>query len=262
MRFSQHDRDVVQTIARLVREGDGPTLDLFVTLLETEPAHALSELRTRRPPSADPHTLALLEELVRSGSSSSFDAVALAGMMRAALKVLAMNRGLVQDSALVWTGPEVHESALRSTPAVLAEMIDSASAQIVLATYSLRRETLDPEQALFTRLSRAMDRGAAVTLVVHQNEANLRALRANWPKTHQPPRLLTWPIPGGDEMVKLHAKIAEVDDRVVLISSANLTYHGMFSNLEMGVLLHGAIAGDVRRHFDRLERAGHLVPWE
>ncbi len=62
-------------------------------------------------------------------------------------------------------------------------------------------------------------------------------------------------------MVKLHAKILSVDDRAVLITSANLTYHGLFSNLELGVVVYGRVAGEVRRHFDRLERQGHLTEW-
>jgi phosphatidylserine/phosphatidylglycerophosphate/cardiolipin synthase-like enzyme len=53
----------------------------------------------------------------------------------------------------------------------------------------------------------------------------------------------------------------EADDEALLVTSANLTYHGLFANLELGILVRGSVAGEVRRHFDRLERQGHLKEW-
>ena len=40
-----------------------------------------------------------------------------------------------------------------------------------------------------------------------------------------------------DRMAALHAKILVVDKKISLISSANLSYHGMSGNIEMGLLL-------------------------
>lgn len=40
-----------------------------------------------------------------------------------------------------------------------------------------------------------------------------------------------------DAMAALHAKTIVVDERELLVSSANLSYHGMQGNLEMGIRL-------------------------
>lgn len=260
MPLSHEDDKVLAAAARLAVEGDGATIQQFLSALDVDLQAAVRNVRSERPPSADPHTLSLLEELLAASLHASIDNHGLAAAIRTAQLAVPMQHGIVEESALVWTGPQVVESALRSTHVVLCEMVDAATSQIVIATYSLRPEMMDPDLSLFGRLARAQDRGVAVSLIVHQNPANREALERHWPGGTRP-RLLTWPIPEGDQMVKLHAKIAEVDDHDLMISSANLTYHGMFSNLEMGIWIRGTIAGEVRRHFDRLERAGHLVLW-
>ena len=38
-------------------------------------------------------------------------------------------------------------------------------------------------------------------------------------------------------MAALHAKVLVIDRKVSLVSSANLSYHGMQGNIEMGILL-------------------------
>lgn len=40
-----------------------------------------------------------------------------------------------------------------------------------------------------------------------------------------------------DAMAALHAKTIVVDEREVIVSSANLSYHGMEGNIEMGIRL-------------------------
>jgi phosphatidylserine/phosphatidylglycerophosphate/cardiolipin synthase-like enzyme len=249
------------TVARAVLEGDQGTLEAFSSSLAAGPASALESVRSRRPLSADPHTFTLLEEVVRSAEASPTSPDSLAAMLKTALTVKGALAASRRDATLVWTGPEVHESAFRTTAQTIAELVEGAQSQILMSTYSLRATGRPPAGSLVGQLARARHRGVHVTLVLHQNDENRRALLQPWPSWTPPPRVLTWPIPDGDEMVKLHAKIVAVDDRWLLISSANLTYHGFFANLEMGVLLHGRIAGEVRRHFDRLERYGHLAEW-
>ena len=43
-----------------------------------------------------------------------------------------------------------------------------------------------------------------------------------------------------DKMAALHAKLIVVDRLTSLVSSANLSYHGMHGNIEMGVLMTSA----------------------
>jgi phosphatidylserine/phosphatidylglycerophosphate/cardiolipin synthase-like enzyme len=62
----------------------------------------------------------------------------------------------------------------------------------------------------------------------------------------------------------LHVKCAVADDRLLFITSANLTEFAMNLNMEHGVLVRGSeLPGNVRLHFERLIGAGALkrVSW-
>lgn len=51
-----------------------------------------------------------------------------------------------------------------------------------------------------------------------------------------------------------------VDDREVLLTSANMTQAGYGRNIELGVLCRGgAVAAQVQRHFDALIAGGVLL---
>jgi phosphatidylserine/phosphatidylglycerophosphate/cardiolipin synthase-like enzyme len=252
---------LVRTVVRIVAEGDPATVRILPGILARNSVAPLEEMYALRPASADPHTLALVEELVQEVRSSEATPALVGDMVRAAIDLRELMERTGESSTLVWTGPAVRGSTLRTTAEAMAEIIEGARSQILVSTYSLRQEVPDPGRGLLARLGRARERGVGVTLVVHQDEANRTALRAGWPPESPAPRLLTWPTPEGDEMVKLHAKIVVADDRTLLVTSANLTYHGLFANLELGILVRGSVAGEVRRHFDRLERQGHLGEW-
>lgn len=252
---------LARAVARVIVEGDPETVRTFVRALPEGAARSIRELRALRPVSADAHTLAVLEELVEVLRTAHTPPDQLADMIESGSRVRDALVMTSQASTLVWTGPTTQGSALRTTSEAVRDLVDASRTQILVSTYSLRPEVRDPAQSLMGRLALARRRGVGVTLVVHQNEDNRRALRAAWPSEAPRPRLLTWPIPEGDEMVKLHAKIVEADDDSLLVTSANLTYHGLFANLELGILVRGSVAGEVRRHFDRLERQGHLREW-
>lgn len=56
-----------------------------------------------------------------------------------------------------------------------------------------------------------------------------------------------------DKMAALHAKVLAVDDNDVLISSANLSYHGMAGNIEIGTQVHSEkIAKQINELFKQL----------
>jgi phosphatidylserine/phosphatidylglycerophosphate/cardiolipin synthase-like enzyme len=77
-------------------------------------------------------------------------------------------------------------------------------------------------------------------------------------------RLFEWPLearapdarghPG-----RLHAKCAIADDRMLLVSSANLTEAALETNMEIGVLIRGGpLPETAARHFDELIAGGVL----
>jgi len=63
-------------------------------------------------------------------------------------------------------------------------------------------------------------------------------------------------------LAKLHAKMVIVNRHDVLITSANLTGHGLGRNLEIGRRAYGKPAEDAADHFDELIKAGTFQPVE
>jgi phosphatidylserine/phosphatidylglycerophosphate/cardiolipin synthase-like enzyme len=89
-----------------------------------------------------------------------------------------------------------------------------------------------------------------------------RFVRLEWPGPRLPdlfhdPRSLS---AGEGGRASLHAKCVVVDGTKAFIGSANLTEAAQVRNIEVGVVVSGAIAKAVERHFDALIGGGHLQP--
>jgi cardiolipin synthase len=73
-----------------------------------------------------------------------------------------------------------------------------------------------------------------------------------WPTDQRPA------LPAGT--AALHAKAAIADDHTALVTSANLTGHGMNENMELGLLVRGgAVPRRLAAHFTRLMAGRVLV---
>lgn len=160
---------------------------------------------------------------------------------------------------LVWTGESPPTgSCVRSTEQTIREMIRCARERVLVVGYDLR----EASERILDDLREARRRGCIITAAFEDNGHNLERLAEVWPgaETDGGVRLLKWRGLAGDPLASLHAKVIAVDQGDVLITSANLTLHGLERNLELGVRIRGGIAWDVVRHFARLERDGILVP--
>lgn len=175
-------------------------------------------------------------------------------------------RSRAKDAApqveVVWTGPAELSSPLRQTAAVVHELIDAARSNILVVGYSITFDYLQRGATgrLLQDLLTATSRGVQITMVLHDDPQNLAQLTRAWPHDHRPPHVLVWPIPATDEMTKLHAKVVVVDGSDLLVTSANLTFHGLERNMEIGLRIRGPQAAIVRQRFDELERIGCLKP--
>jgi len=75
----------------------------------------------------------------------------------------------------------------------------------------------------------------------------LAAIRLRWPASKRPPG------------AALHAKIIVIDDRIALVTSANLTNRAMETNLECGILIRGGPQPHaIRDHITGLQVHGYL----
>lgn len=161
---------------------------------------------------------------------------------------------------LVWTGPHSPSNIqTRTTASVLREMIAGARNRILVVTYDL---TLGNglSEGVIDALASAMARGCAIVIALHNDADNFSHVRQLWPAHLPLPRLLQWVGVPGDPMAKLHAKLVVADAGDLLITSANLTFHGLEQNIEIGVRIRGRFASDVDRHFGNLEAEKILVP--
>lgn len=168
-------------------------------------------------------------------------------------------RASAEQVESVWSGPQSHEVPVRATAQVLVGLIDEASRDLLLMTYSAKE---NPPVA--AALCAARERGVRVTVVVET------VLAANGAISSEPALAFRW-VPGvemwhwppnrrPDPNAKMHAKIAVADRRVLLTTSANLTQSGAGANLEAGLLVRGGSApARAAEHVDHLIAAGTLA---
>ena len=181
------------------------------------------------------------------------DAVALA--LDAALAVetrAAEGREVVEMS---WTGPVQFSGADRGHAPVLADMISNAAKAVTVVGYSIT----EGADGVIRLLEQAAKRGVVVTLVIHDDgeRANMDALRRTW-SGNDLPRLFTRDVRKEGNYYKIHAKLVVVDSFDMLVTSANLTWHGMNRNLEIGLRIRGATARKGQALVDDLIASGYL----
>jgi phosphatidylserine/phosphatidylglycerophosphate/cardiolipin synthase-like enzyme len=113
-------------------------------------------------------------------------------------------------------------------------------------------------------LGEASRRRAVVTMILHHDDAaqNRANLLAAWDSQAVKPRLLTWDPPPEFPYTKLHAKTLVVDRLEALVTSANLTLHGLQANLELGLRVRGPQAHAIALRFDHLIGSGVLTEWK
>jgi phosphatidylserine/phosphatidylglycerophosphate/cardiolipin synthase-like enzyme len=161
---------------------------------------------------------------------------------------------------LVWTGPRPHGSVVRATSEVMKQMVSHAQHSVILLGYAITGPGDLPSSAadILSLLVEVKRHSRDVTVVMHDTADNRRALVGAWAPGVPLPRVLTW---GGDPSkpyASLHAKVLIVDADDLLITSANLTHHGMDANLELGVRIKGPFVDGVSKHLTLLEREGIL----
>lgn len=190
----------------------------------------------------------------------------LARTLRSQLRVAddVRNRGVRAE--LVWTGQKPSGSPLRNTVPVVNEMLDAAESSVLVLAYSiwLGQPTAG---SVLKRLVQCVERGASVTFVVDRRyrtksgppHHNLVELRKRWPGSAPKPSVHSWGD-DEDEIAKLHAKVLVVDRRDLLVTSANLTGHGMEGNLELGTRTVGKPAERAHDHVVDLIASGFFQP--
>jgi cardiolipin synthase len=211
-----------------------------------------------------PRSLGRMAALLARWRLAGGDTTLLANTLRGHLEVRRVIESRGPRCELVWSGGIVGGSGVRATAPVIREMLGHARRSALVVTYSV---WLGDGAAfdVIEQLAACSSAGVDVTFVLdrrYQDGRNLTELRRVWPTGRRAPTVYSW-AHEADTIAKLHAKVIVIDRHDVLITSANLTGHGMDGNLELGLRVIGRPAEDTAAHFDQLIRDGRFesVPW-
>lgn len=189
------------------------------------------------------HACAQLAVLVRAG-----DGPYVAGLLRGVV----VAREQTVSVLPVWTGPESPAGGGRLTVAVVADLLATASHEIVLASYATH-----PSTGVRGALREAVERGVDVTLLLEHPADRPGFSGPSDPFPGLSARRLRWRAAVRPAGAAMHAKLLVVDRRVALVGSANLTGHALTTNLECGLVVHGgAVPGLL---VDHLRQCAELV---
>lgn len=179
-----------------------------------------------------------LESVLLLFNNAAMDTGALLIAIDTALAVMQAAKNTSEVIDLSWTGPIQFSVEGRTTLSVMEEMILNAKDSIIITGYSI---TGDAEN--FIRiLEDAIDK-VEVIFVIHSDDKNknFETLSNLWKKEKKPKVYSRTPGPL-DVYFKIHAKMLVVDNFDLLVTSANLTWHGMSNNFEVGLRVRGNTA--------------------
>lgn len=133
-------------------------------------------------------------------------------------------------------------------------LILEAKSTLLLSSFALMASAEHIVASLATRSKE----GVRITLCLDDGVRNVEHIRTLWPTEAPPPRLMVpdrsrWPAGS------LHAKVLIADGCRALVTSANLTGWATDSNLEVGVLVDGAVSRELNDLFLELMRSKLLV---
>jgi cardiolipin synthase A/B len=181
------------------------------------------------------------------------DASYVAGLIAGAAEAVGRARQR-QSIDVVWTGPESDVTTSRLTAATVIELIGQARHEILLVSYATRTEP-----AIGAALAEAASRGVEITLLAESSADNPAYIAAGVAFPGLNATRLRWPANRRGLGAAMHAKIIIVDDRIALVTSANLTSRAMEVNLECGILVRGGPQpGAISDHIKGLRARGYL----
>jgi phosphatidylserine/phosphatidylglycerophosphate/cardiolipin synthase-like enzyme len=258
---------IAEEANRLVKLLPSSVVEAIAARLERDDGSDRGALRGRLAQAVpSPHHRALVTDFLDRWHSAaagvSPQAVA-AALLTARLAEQGHREG--QTVELVWTGPDVGIVPLRRTEQVILQVIDAASARILVVSYAVFNIP-----RICEALVRAADRGVVITIVVEgsdhvEGKKAYSALAALGTTVASRCGVFVWPIEarfrgGSGKPGLLHVKCAVADGRWLFLSSANLTEYAFSINMELGLLVAGGrLPGQVEVHFDKMIQSGILA---
>lgn len=153
-------------------------------------------------------------------------------------------RPQLAEVELVATIPGETPGIARTTGGVVREMIRSASREIVLLGYEFT------DSGVVQNLADAVSRGVDILVICDRTRGVKDRILEMWPSDVARPRIfIDRERSDAARYASMHAKCILVDERDLLVTSANLTFHGLHGNIEIGLRATGAPAMEARKIF-------------
>lgn len=185
------------------------------------------------------------------------DPIAILVVLLQALEVEASDpRGGEAAVECVATLPQAYNLPTRPTRIVIREMLAEARRAVLAAGYLI---TVGSD--LLPLAHAAASRGVSIALVCDRGREDASRISQSWPIGIPPPRIMINAEPVSPD-AKMHAKVLVVDDRHLLVTSANFTWHGQAVNVEYGLRVSGEPARRTMIFFRMLEQLGVLIRFE
>ena len=156
------------------------------------------------------------------------------------------------QTELLWTGPETSAVPLRYTEQALCELINSAQRKLFIVCFVAYKA-----EAVVNALNSAILRNVEVNFLLEKSKSfggtveidSIHSLKSQLPGA----KFYIWNTSKEKSSASVHAKCAIADDRIALITSANLTEKAMSNNMELGVMLRkGQLPRQLYKHFEAL----------
>jgi phosphatidylserine/phosphatidylglycerophosphate/cardiolipin synthase-like enzyme len=128
-------------------------------------------------------------------------------------------------------------------------MVEGAKRNVTVLGYRVHSGA----KPIFDVLAERSSQGVRVQIVLDKASDQLEVLSKLWPSNE---RLDIYSTQGD---AVLHAKLTVVDGRDMLVTSANLTGHGLRSNIEVGVRIQGPSAYSAYLLINKLINDGYFV---
>ena len=161
------------------------------------------------------------------------------------------------EPLLCHTGPIQFSGNGRSTSSIIEEMVKEAEKSITIIEYQI-----SPAGKIMSLISQKIEEGKRVRFVIDSGAKNLSQLEATWRGLKRPDVYTRKKRRKDGIHYKIHAKTIVVDSSVALITSANLTWHGLSKNFEIGVRIKKDIPRDIELLVDELIENKYLVKYD
>lgn len=131
--------------------------------------------------------------------------------------------------SLVATGDRWVGRGVRSSSAVIQELLDNAERHVAMTAYVINN------WEILKAINKALDRGITIEIFIYGKDKTMLNDAVQRIKDMDKRYDYLHLVMVEDEV--LHAKVVVADERSTLIGSANLTYGGMVTNHELGFLV-------------------------